>query len=399
MSARPQTFLCLASYKKGDRFLMRLKEEGARVYLLTVEKHLRADWPREHLDDVWALKSFEDREEVLKSVSWLAKTTKFDRVIALDDYDVALAALLREHLRLPGVGETRARFFRDKLAMRVKAQELGIRVPEFVHACNLDEVRHYLNTVPGPWLIKPRDEASSAGIRKLHTADEALRAIDTLGDRASNHLIERMVPGDLFHVDALVARDEVVFAEVGAYYKPLLEVAQAGGLFSTETLERGTDLHRSLLDENRKVLTQFGLGAGAAHTEFMRSHADGQLYFIETSMRVGGAHIAELTEATRGINLWSEWAKVEMEGADYVLPPTKARFGGIINSLSRYEVPDQRPFDAPEIVHRLDKKYHVGFVLAGDDRVRVSSVMEQYRQTILRDYSSALPQQQHGHTG
>ncbi len=398
MSSAP-TFLCLASYKKGDRFLIRAKEEGCRVFLLTVEKHLRADWPRDHLDDVWALKSFDDRDEVVNAVSWLWRTQKFDRIIALDDYDVALAAQLREHFRLPGLGETRARLFRDKLAMRVRAVDVGIRVPEFVHAANLDDVRHFLASVPGPWLIKPRGEASSAGIQKHTSGTDALRAVEALGDKASHHLIERMIPGDLFHVDSLTARGQVLFAEVGAYHRPLLEVAQGGGLFSTRTLPRDLPLHAQLLSENERVLTRFGLGYGASHTEFMRSHADGELYFIETAMRVGGAHIAELTEATRGINLWSEWAKIEIEGERYQLPATTSRFGGIINSLSRFETPDQRPFDAPEIVHRLSKKHHVGFVLAGDDAARIEALLDQYRQLILSDYGASLPQQKHGHTG
>jgi hypothetical protein len=398
MTAKP-TFLCLASYKKGDRFLIRAKQEGCKVFLLTVEKHLRADWPREHLDEVFALKSFDDLDEAVNAVGWLAKSRKFDRIIALDDYDVATAAHLREHLRLPGLGESRARLFRDKLAMRVRARELGIRVPEFVHAIHTDDVRHFLASVPGPWLIKPRGEASSAGIQKHANADEALRAVEALGDRAGHHLLERMVPGDLFHVDALTVRDEVRFAEVGGYYKPLLEVAQGGGLFSTQTLERGTDLHAALLEENRKVLTRFGLGYGASHTEFMRAHDGGELYFIETAMRVGGAHIAELTEATRGVNLWSEWAKIEIDGDAYELPATTQRYGGIINSLTRFENPDQAPFDAPEIVHRLTKKHHVGLVLAGDDGARVASLLDRYRTLILREYSAALPQQKHGHTG
>jgi nitrous oxide reductase accessory protein NosL len=50
----------------------------------------------------------------------------------LDDFDVEKAATLREHLRIGGMGETTARYFRDKLAMRMKAREAGINVPDFV---------------------------------------------------------------------------------------------------------------------------------------------------------------------------------------------------------------------------------------------------------------------------
>jgi len=72
-------------------------------------------------------------DEVIRGVSFLARTRLIDRIVALDDYDVWTAANLREHLRLPGMGDTSVRYFRDKLAMRVKAQQHGILVPDFVH--------------------------------------------------------------------------------------------------------------------------------------------------------------------------------------------------------------------------------------------------------------------------
>ena len=59
---------------------------------------------------------------------------------------VELAATLREHLRIPGIGETQVRFFRDKLAMRMGAHAAGILVPEFVGAFNYDRVRTFLES-------------------------------------------------------------------------------------------------------------------------------------------------------------------------------------------------------------------------------------------------------------
>ena len=58
----------------------------------------------------------------------------------------------------------------------------------------------------------------------------------------------------------------------------------------------------------------FGLVRGVSHSEFIRGRDDGKLYFLETSARVGGAHIVDLIEAATGINMWAEWAKVEIAG-------------------------------------------------------------------------------------
>lgn len=397
----PLTFLCLASYFKGNRFLERLRAEGHTVYLLTVEKALAEKWARHACADVFAVKDFDNRRALVNAVAFLMRSRAIDRIVALDDFDVEVAAHLREHFRLThtGPGDSQARLFRDKLAMRVRARELGVTIPDFCALANHDAVRAFLARVPGPWLAKPRGEASAAGIKKLHTADEVWKRVDELGDEQSFHLIEQMVPGDLYHVDSLTANGKVIFAEVNAYWKPLLDVYQGGGVYATRTVPRDRPEVAALRAANAQVVEGFGLGWGASHTEFMRAHADGRCYFIETSARVGGAHTAEMVEAATGVNLWSEWAKLELcRGGTYELPALKARFGGVVMSLAREEWPDTRAFADPEIVYRAELKSHVGFVVASDSPARVEELLTQYMARIQRDFHAAMPgQEKAGH--
>jgi hypothetical protein len=159
MSDQPLTILAIASYFKGNRFLAQAHARGAKVYLLTVESLLKEPWPREALADVFAQRDdprVPGVQEFINTVSYLARGIRFDRIVALDDFDVEVAATLREHLRIPGMGDTTARHFRDKLAMRVKAKEEGVPVPEFVHVLNYDALREYMGRVPPPWMLKPR---------------------------------------------------------------------------------------------------------------------------------------------------------------------------------------------------------------------------------------------------
>jgi 23S rRNA-/tRNA-specific pseudouridylate synthase len=100
-----------------------------------------------------------------------------------------------------------------------------------------------------------------------------------------------------------------------------------------------------------------------------------------------------MVEHATGVNLWSEWAKLEMcrtEGG-YQLPPLKQRFGGVVTSLARQETPDTSGFTDPEIVHRLDMKHHIGFVVAADSPQRVEELLTQYMDRIARDFHAALP--------
>ena len=110
--------------------------------------------------------------DIVQAVSHLARGKKLDRIVALDEFDMETAATLREHLRIPGMGLTTMRYFRDKLAMRMRALDRHIRVPDFVPVVNHEDIRYYLDHVPGPWVLKPRQEASAIGIKKIHAADE-----------------------------------------------------------------------------------------------------------------------------------------------------------------------------------------------------------------------------------
>jgi hypothetical protein len=146
--ATARTILCISSYFKGNRFFQGARQAGCRVMLLTVAKLLGAEWAREHIDEVFAMPALDQPRAVINAVAYLMRTRPIDRIVALDDFDVELAAHLREHFRLPGIGDSTARHFRDKLAMRVKAHECGVPVPAFTPLFHHNEVRRFLAAVP-----------------------------------------------------------------------------------------------------------------------------------------------------------------------------------------------------------------------------------------------------------
>ena len=191
-----------------------------------------------------------------------------------------------------------------------------MRVPDFVPVVNHDDIHYYLEHVSGPWVLKPRQEASAIGIKKIHAADELWPLLEQLGDKQSSFLLEQFLSGEVYHVDSVVSENEVVFANVSKYGKPPMNVAQGGGVFTTFTVQRGSDADSSLRQINRDLIAALGLLRGVAHAEFIHAHADGQFYFLECAARVGGAYINEMVEAATGINLWREWARIEVAGGD-----------------------------------------------------------------------------------
>ncbi len=394
----PLTFLCLASYEKGHRTLEELKRQGSRVFLLTsLGLKEKANWPRESLDDIFYLADQEhdwNLQHMLQGVCHLCKTEQIDRIIPLDDFDLEKAAYLREHLRLPGMGETATRYFRDKLAMRMRASENGIAVPEFTSTLNYEKISGFLKSVPGPWVFKPRLMAGAIGIKKAHHAHEVWEYIHAAGDEQSFFVLERFVPGNIYHVDSIWFRGEMVYAIASAYGTPPLEVTTGGGIFTTRTLESGSGEDRTLKAMNEQVLKAFQMRDGVSHTEFIRAHEDGTYYFLETSARVGGAHIADLIETATGINLWAEWAKVEVataSGSPYLVPDSQMDFGGLIVSLARQQWPDTSSFQDPELVWRMSKEHHVGFIVKSARRERVEELLDLYSQRVRNEYHASAP--------
>ena len=210
--SRPIAILCLSSFEKGQEFLRTCKNLGCTVLLLTLEKLRNADWPRDMIDEMFFMPEELSLADLIHAVSYAARTRHIDRIVALDEFDMENVAALREHLRLPGIGLTTIRHFRDKLAMRAQARESGILVPEFIHILNYDDLREFMAHVPGPWLLKPRSQASGIGMKKIEVAEELWPWLDRLGDRQSEYLLEQFIPGSVFHLDGVVSERVVLFA-------------------------------------------------------------------------------------------------------------------------------------------------------------------------------------------
>lgn len=391
--SRPLTMLCITTYEKGQEFMRECKRQGWRVILLTAEKLRDADWPRESLDDTFYLPAEIPLADIVSAVTHLARSHKLDRIVALDEYDMETAATLREHLRIPGMGLTTMRYFRDKLAMRMRALDRNVSVPDFVPVVNHDDIRYYLEHVPGPWVLKPRQEASAIGIKKIQAAEELWPLLDQLGDKQSTYLLEKFLPGDVFHVDSVVSENEVVFTNVSKYGKPPMNVAQGGGIFTTFTVPRGSEADSSLRSINHDLIAALGLVRGVAHAEFIQAHADGHFYFLECAARVGGAYINEMVEAATGLNLWREWARIEIAGGDgsYKLPPLREEYAGVILSLARQENPDTSSYNDPEVHLRIRRHHHAGLVLHSSDPQRVPTLLEGYAQRFANDFLAIEP--------
>jgi biotin carboxylase len=386
------TIFCIATYRKGDEFLRECRRQGCRVLLLTDDKLRDSDWPREAIDEFYYVRREMSDDDIRKGIAHVARTEQIDRIVALDDFDVEMGAMLREYLRVPGIGTSTARAFRDKLAMRTCARAAGIRCPDFVHVLNDRAIGEWIGRVPPPWVLKPRSQAAAIGIKAVRSADELRSVIENLGDTRAEFLLEQFVTGDVYHVDSIVFDRQPKLAMVSRYGTPPMAVAHEGGIFVTQTLPDDDPAVAPLRERCATVLDSFGLRRGVSHTEFIRG-TDAEWYFLETSARVGGAFIVDMIEAATGVNLWREWAKVEIatENGGYELPPLRGEQAGLVLSLARQEHPDTSAYTAPEIVHRIRKRHHAGLIVASPRPERITELLDEHVRRFYQDFHASAP--------
>ena len=419
IEARPLNVICLATYFKGGDFIRECKRLGCSVVLITKEKMLGEDWPRDSIDDLIAVPNDAGPPLMIDLVAFIARKVKPDRVVALEEFDVMTAALIREHFCLPGMSSSTAKTFRDKFRMAEAAKAAGIVLPEFVPLINAEDTDEFMERVPPPWIVKPRSDVSAIGIRKVNDPAEVRNLVaemnerENLRERASYYLLAQFVAGEVFHVDSLVRDNKVLFAGANRYGRPPLEVAHGGGAYVSRTVAHRSEDEKKLLEINRKLVKALKLERGAAHAEFIKSDADGRFYFLEIAARVGGAYIADVLEAASGLNLWREWAVIEVADgrsggqeqlageheeprprerlAGYKLKPLRNEYAGIVLSLSKQEHPDTTSYDDPEIVYRVEKLHHAGLIVRSRTLERVEELLTQYAGRFADDFVAVVP--------
>ncbi|MCZ8089929.1 ATP-grasp domain-containing protein [Flavobacterium sp.] len=395
-----KNFICISNYFKGNDFLINLKKQGNRVYLITSEKLRDKPWAMEYIDEIFFMPGQDvdwNLDDLLAGVAGLMRHKKIDGIVALDDFDVEKAAFLRENLRMPGMGQTTGRYFRDKLAMRMRAKDAGIPIPAFSALFNDEEINEFADTVDAPWVLKPRSEASASGIMKVHSKEELWQKIHELGnENRIKYLVEQFKPGAVYHCDGLNLNGKTVFSITSQYLATPMEISQGGGIFRSANIPYNTKDDKEIKKVNEQVLKAFGMQHGANHTEFIKCNDDGKIYFLETSSRVGGAHLAEMVEAASGVNLWCEWAKIEdslVKEKEYKLPKINKGFAGIVLTLSKFEHPDLSSFNDSEVCFRVPLEYHAGLIVKSDNHARVRELLEDYAERLVRDFATVAQQE------
>jgi biotin carboxylase len=391
--------VCIASEHKGNEFLDEAQNAGWHVTLVTRKKLLDEPWLWTALNDVKTVEDDATPDDYVRAITNIAGSRSIDCVVGLDEFDVLTAAKAREHLQLGGMSTSHALRFRDKLSMRNVAFAADIPCPEYTGVFTQQAVEEYLDHVPAPWVVKPRYEVSAFGIRKCETKEQVWQVLNDLDarnnwrDHPSQFVLERFIVGNVFHVDSIVEKGKVLACGVSQYGTPPFSVSHYGGVFTTSIVPYKAKERKELEKLNTQLLEAFKYDKGVSHAEFLQSASDGKFYLLEVASRVGGAYIANVLEHACNFNLWREWAKLETATDDkpYKLPKLRKDFAGVALALANRDQPDTSHYVDDEIVYRISKPKHVGFVFYSSKQKRVEDLLASYTERISADFLAIAP--------
>lgn len=385
--------LAVAHFCKGERILKTFQELGCQITLLSRADLQDKPWPRDLVNEVFFVKDFRDRRDVLNAVSYLHQDRDFQIVAPLDEYAVGTAAKLRAHLALPGLCEGTTRKVRDKLTMRCVARSHGIAIPKFCGFNNRTKISALLATTSPPWMVKPRAAGGSVRILKLWKPDEIWAKYEELQDRRSHHLIEEFVPGDVFHVDTIVHDGKILLEVPGRYANSPFDVWHSGGVFAAQTVPRKSKLCKELLTLNRRVIEAMGIRNGVNHAEFLGQ--GGKLQFLEIAARVPGSNLDQLTTAATGVDLFEESAKIQycrVSSRPYKLAKFRYKEAGIVQCLAQQEQPSLEGIaHFPEITWTWNKDHHIGAAFCSPKASRIDDLIHEILQRFQQDNLAVMP--------
>lgn len=384
MSERIERFLCLAGHETGYEFLRQCAKMGVRATVLTLDACKHGSWPRDAIEDVAGMPAGLNREQILNTVTWMVRGRRFDRVVALDASDAEMAAQIREYLRIPGMGMTTAAYYRDRLAQQMSVHESGFPTPAFCPVLNYDELREFMERTGAPWVLKPRIATPGVRMRRIHEPEQLWRVLDELGDLQSHFLLEQGITGEIFHVDALIDRCEVLFS-VAHRHAVAVKPDREPEVWTSHTLDRSSREWIELTALNAGLAPSLGMVRGVTHTRYLRGQ-DGRFYFLEIAAGVVGTFTAQVVEAASGVNLWREWARLEvchLRNESYVPAESYETYAGCVVSPSRSES-ELTGFHAPEIAGRLKNGAHSGLLVRDGNPSRVSELVDQFGSELAR---------------
>ena len=236
----------------------------------------------------------------------LIRDKKFDLVTTdQSDISVETVAYLAEHLNLPGNTIKSVQKFSNKLLSREYANNIGVPIPAFFKANDIEEVKHIFSSFGCPMIIKPVDSQSSRGIFKIdgnNIADIDSLARQTFNESRERYiLVEEFFDGTEYTVEGICSNGK--HRTLALSQKKHFRTGIASDLEYPAVLP--PKIRSLIVENNDKYVECSGLRFGITHAEYLYNAQSGKICLVEIACRGGGSLISsDVVKWVTGIDLY-----------------------------------------------------------------------------------------------
>ena len=345
-----------------------LIETAKRMGLYTIVVSIPGNYPGFALADKVYYENTVDDEKILE----IAREENIDGIITTGtDVCVITIGKVCDALGLSGLSYEAAQVAVDKMLMKTKYEEYGVRTARFRKVLFTDpDIRTTIAGLEFPLIFKSVDSSGSRGIIRVDSYDEFDSAMAYVKEntRKDYFLIEEFIEGEEFGAQAFVYNGEVVFTLPHGDYVFHGDTGVPIGHFAPYNLDE------AVIEDAKKQLAgavkAMGLDNCAINADFILK--DNKTYVLELGGRCGATCLAELVAIYYGFDYYEKILKTalgEDPDFDFGKPPVPnashllmSEKDGIIESQTNHNEPNpdiyqvQFDYQPGDEVH----KFHVG---------------------------------------
>lgn len=343
-----------------------LIKKAKEMGIYTIAVSIPGNYPGFAVADKVVYENTVDYEKVLE----VAKREQIDGIVtAGTDVAVITIGKVCDELGLPGLSFEAAKISSNKILMKKRYEEYGVRTARFREVSFDEDMDERVRGLDFPLIFKAVDTSGSRGIVRVNAREEfaAARDIVKASTRSDHFIIEEFIEGEEFGAQAFVYRGEVRFILPHGDYVFHGDTGVPVGHFAPYQLDEAVVADAKLQLE--RAIAAMGLDNCAINADFILR--DGKTYVLELGGRSGATCLAELVSIYYGYDYYEKLILAAL-GEDVDFPQTQAvpnasmllrsDCDGIIRSIENHNAPDpdiyeiQFDYEVGDAV----KKFHVG---------------------------------------
>ena len=278
-----------------------LIKTARRMGLYTIVVSIPGNYPGFELADKVYYENTVDADKILE----IAKEENIDGIITTGT-DVAVITIGRvcDELGLCGLSYEAACIAVDKMLMRTKYEEYGVRTARFRQVSFEEDLKSRIEGLNFPLIFKSVDSSGSRGIIRVDSYDEFEEASAYVKDntRKDYFLIEEFIEGEEFGAQAFVSGGEVRFILPHGDYVFHGDTGVPIGHFAP--YELSPEVIEDAKEQLRGAVKAMKLDNCAINADFILK--DDKTYVLELGGRCGATELAELTAIYYGFDYYEK---------------------------------------------------------------------------------------------